>query len=177
MSILAGHYYLNWQQKLQSDKFFRYWWQVWSNYSAVFFAISFVFVFRAAYFYNFVILSVISFILARGVIVAVINLFYRKIRPYQLYGFVPITSRFFSFKTTTHNSFPSRHTAALASVATTAFLIAPWLGVLLFLVVIMTGIARVILGYHYPEDIFAGLIIGLISAIFSFQFLSIFIFT
>ncbi|MDQ3018655.1 MAG: phosphatase PAP2 family protein, partial [bacterium] len=82
------------------------------------------------------------------------------IRPYQKYKFAPITSRFFSLRTVKPNSFPSRHTTAFASVSAVVLLFNPIVGLALYAVTVMTGIGRIILGYHYPTDIVGGLTLG-----------------
>ncbi len=61
-------------------------------------------------------------------------------------------------------SFPSIHTTLLAVMAFTyLFLKAPFSGVAIILLII-TGLARIYCGVHYPVDILGGIIIGFISA-------------
>lgn len=158
--------YRYFQTQLDSNKLFRYFWQFWSNYSFVFFVITGLilvtrFEFRAVV-WEVIILSAISFLIARGIVVAIINLAYKRKRPYQTYNFAPITSRLFSFKTVIPNSFPSRHTAAYFSVVSVVSLFVPALGAVLFGAGLMTGAGRVVLGYHWPSDIFVGMVIGLV---------------
>ena len=53
-------------------------------------------------------------------------------------------------------SFPSGHTmhaVAFATLLTQAF---PWLGLLLIPFALLTGLSRVVLGLHYPSDVFMG---------------------
>ena len=61
-------------------------------------------------------------------------------------------------------SFPSGHTmhaVAFAALLTQAF---PWLGVLLIPFALLTGLSRVVLGLHYPSDVFMGAVLGLFNA-------------
>lgn len=61
-------------------------------------------------------------------------------------------------------SFPSGHTlhaVAFATLLTQAF---PWLGVLLVPFALLTGMGRVVLGLHYPSDVFMGAVLGLFNA-------------
>ena len=68
-------------------------------------------------------------------------------------------------------SFPSGHTmhaVAFAAVLTQAM---PWLGILLIPFALLTGLSRVVLGLHYPSDVFMGAVLGLFNATL---FLSVF---
>jgi undecaprenyl-diphosphatase len=61
-------------------------------------------------------------------------------------------------------SFPSGHTmhaVAFAVLLTQAF---PWLGLLLIPFALVTGLSRVVLGLHYPSDVFMGAVLGLFNA-------------
>jgi membrane-associated phospholipid phosphatase len=156
--------YLNFQSSLGRNKFFRYFWQFWSNYAFAIFGIAFIFL---AFSYDFhaqfgeiLILSFISFLVARGIFVTAINLIYERRRPYQQFGFLPITSNFYSFRTKTPNSFPSRHSTVYFSVVAVVSMFIPTLGAILFGVAVMAGIGRVILGYHWPSDVIAGMALG-----------------
>jgi len=62
-------------------------------------------------------------------------------------------------------SFPSGHTAASFSIATTIALNMPKLTILVFTIAIIVGISRIYLAVHYPTDVAAGIIIGTILAI------------
>lgn len=152
--------YQTWQQRLQTKKNYRYWWQFWSNYSFVFFFLAGAILLSSESIKPIIILGVVSFIVARLGITPLINLVYKKQRPYQKYNLKLITSRFFSWRDSHHNSFPSRHSITYASVAGSILVFNPVLGTGLLIVTAITGVARVILGYHWPTDILAGLVIG-----------------
>jgi undecaprenyl-diphosphatase len=62
-------------------------------------------------------------------------------------------------------SFPSGHSSASFSIATTLALNMPKLSLLIFAVALIIGISRIYLGVHYPTDVAAGIILGIISAI------------
>lgn len=62
-------------------------------------------------------------------------------------------------------SFPSGHTAASFSIATTIALNIPRLSILVFLIAIIVGLSRVYLGVHYPTDVAAGFFIGFLTSI------------
>lgn len=158
--MISEQQYKAWQHKLKTNRAYRFWWQFWSNYAFIFFILAFVWIGTQGRPYEVIGLCALSFFAARIVITQTINYLYHRERPYQKYKFQPLTSVFFSWKTALPNSFPSRHTAAYASIAFTISAFYPTLGLALIVVTLMTGFARVILGYHYPSDIFGGLVIG-----------------
>lgn len=161
--------YRNFQKLLETSKVYRYFWQFWSNYAFVIFIIALIILANSYDFHKvfgqILILSLISFLVARGVVVTIINACYQRRRPYQLFGFSPITSRFFSFKSKTENSFPSRHSTAYFSVVAVISLFVPAMGAVLFGCSLMAGAGRVVLGYHWPSDIIVGMIIGTVVGI------------
>ena len=57
-------------------------------------------------------------------------------------------------------SFPSGHSAASFSIATTIALNMPGLSIYVFTLAMIIGISRVYLGVHYPTDVAAGVILG-----------------
>lgn len=66
------------------------------------------------------------------------------------------------------SSFPSDHAALFFSLATGIFLISRTAGLLTYLyVLIFIALPRVYLGLHYPTDIFAGGVLGIICVAFS----------
>ena len=161
--------YLQFQKLLTTHKLFRYFWQFWSNYAFIFFAIAGLIVITTTDLTTvqkpLLVLSIVSFIVARVLIVTAINIFYKRRRPYQRFNFVPIVSKFFSLATDRPNSFPSRHTTAYFSVAVIVLLFIPALGSALIIVSLLAGSARVILGYHWPSDILGGAIVGTVVAV------------
>ncbi len=62
-------------------------------------------------------------------------------------------------------SFPSGHTTASFSIATTLALNMPGLTVIVFILATIIGISRIYLGVHYPTDVAAGIILGVGTAI------------
>jgi membrane-associated phospholipid phosphatase len=170
--------YKNFQIKLKSNKVFRWFWQFWAIYSFAFFAAAFGFIYSNAkalslpwevIFIN----TVIAFFIARVLIVTLINLLYKRKRPYQKFNFSPITSIFFSYKTHHHNSFPSRHTSAYVAAAVVVFMFIPQLGLGLIAVSLLAGAGRVVLGYHWPSDIIAGAFLGAVVGFFTVILMSL----
>ena len=62
-------------------------------------------------------------------------------------------------------SFPSGHTAASFSLATTIALNIPKISIIVYFLAIIVAISRIYLGVHYPTDVAAGIIIGLFFSI------------
>lgn len=62
-------------------------------------------------------------------------------------------------------SFPSGHTSASFSLATTIALNYPFLSILVLGMALLVGISRIYLGVHYPTDVVAGIVLGVGSAI------------
>jgi membrane-associated phospholipid phosphatase len=63
-------------------------------------------------------------------------------------------------------SFPSGHaTTAFALAAVLGFISARWFGVAIVFAVLI-AVSRVALGLHYPSDVFAGAVLGLLGAYF-----------
>lgn len=73
-------------------------------------------------------------------------------------------------------SFPSGHTAASFSIATTIALNIPRLSVIVFFMAIVIGISRIYLGVHYPTDVAAGILIGFTTSIIIHLYLIDFIY-
>ena len=64
------------------------------------------------------------------------------------------------------SSFPSDHAALFFSLATGVFLISRELGVLTYLyILIFIALPRIYLGFHYPTDIFAGALLGMVCGV------------
>ncbi|MGM0396066.1 MAG: phosphatase PAP2 family protein [Bacillota bacterium] len=62
-------------------------------------------------------------------------------------------------------SFPSGHTTASFSLATTIAVNMPRFTLFVFLLALLIGISRIYLGVHYPTDVAAGIILGCFASI------------
>lgn len=63
-------------------------------------------------------------------------------------------------------SFPSGHTTASFSIATTLALNIPILSFLVFTLAFLIGISRIYLAVHYPTDVVVGILLGVSSSVF-----------
>lgn len=106
----------------------------------------------------------LGFALERPVYLALKNVFRRDRPPVALNmpSFVIPSDRF---------SFPSGHTSAAFLVATLVCAFYPALTPLLFGWAVLVGMARVVLGVHFPTDTLIGALMGVSLALLSMEFL------
>jgi undecaprenyl-diphosphatase len=111
---------------------------------------------RRFYYFAFVALAVI---LASGIITPVIRAVHQRPRPFELLNFTPLIGH------ETVSSIPSGHATFFFAIAF-AFYFAGWRrrGAYFAAAAMVMGIARVVGGAHWPLDIVAGILVGLISA-------------
>ncbi|RLU01105.1 phosphatase PAP2 family protein [Ketobacter sp.] len=62
-------------------------------------------------------------------------------------------------------SFPSGHTMHAVAFGILLIYAVPVLAVVLIPFALLTGLARVVLGLHYPSDVFMGAVLGMVNAI------------
>lgn len=84
-------------------------------------------------------------------------------RPYEVTGTAPIIK-----KDTKGKSFPSRHVFSVFVIAATLYFISSPLGIVLMLAGCILAVLRVIGGVHFPRDVIAGAVIGILSGILGF---------
>lgn len=97
-------------------------------------------------------------LLARFVLVPLVRFFVQTLRPFQLLGFDP-------FIPPVHElSFPSSHVAVLSALAFATWKVRPMAGAALFAGAVLVGVARVLAGVHWPEDLAGGIVVGAVAA-------------
>ena len=106
-----------------------------------------------------VIEAFLSGAVARFGITDLIRYFYNRPRPFESGDFIPLISR------ETGGSFPSGHAAFLFALAMTVFLYNRRWGALFFAGAILVGVGRVLAGLHWPSDILAGAVVGILTSV------------
>lgn len=84
----------------------------------------------------------------------ILNHFISSARPFVVKGIAPL------FYHTTDNGFPSEHTLFAVLIASVIFVYNRKLGLILGILSLIVGIARVVADVHHPVDIFGGIVIG-----------------
>jgi len=107
----------------------------------------------------FILLFSFVILISMGVIVWPLQLLVGASRPFEVLGFEP-----FVFTGTDH-SFPSLHATFFAALSTLFYLIDKKWGKWYALVTLLIGIGRVAAGVHWPVDVIAGFIVGIIGAL------------
>jgi undecaprenyl-diphosphatase len=85
---------------------------------------------------------------------------YRRLRPYEAYPYLNPPKRPLA-----DGSFPSGHTTAAFSAATSLCLMMPGLAGIVYPAVILVGVSRIYLGFHFPSDVAVGALIGTTFAV------------
>ena len=82
---------------------------------------------------------------------------YNRPRPYQTWDIQPLIK-----KDSLGKSFASRHVFSATTIAMFALLLNPWLGGTMLLLAALLAILRVLGGVHYPSDVLAGYVLGIL---------------
>jgi len=100
----------------------------------------------------------LSLLLSRGIITELIRFFYNHARPFDALGIMALIEE-------SGHSFPSGHAAFFFALAITVFYYNRRWGMVLFLLALLNGVARVVAGVHWPLDIVGGIVVGTLSAL------------
>ncbi len=95
------------------------------------------------------------------VIVTVIRKLINRKRPYEAHGIHPLI-----IKNTKGKSMPSRHVFSACVIAMVFLHIHVFIGIVMLILALFGAVIRVIGGVHYPSDVCAGALIGIISGLF-----------
>lgn len=106
----------------------------------------------------------LSVILSFGVVKTIINMAVNRPRPFVALHIQPFISKL------AESGMPSGHMTFLIPIALTVFLFNRRLGLYCLIAVLLTGVARIAVGVHYPTDILAGITIG-IASVFGIKYI------
>jgi undecaprenyl-diphosphatase len=103
-------------------------------------------------------------ILVTALVVMAIKFTVKRSRPQGEWGRI--------YRSTDPHSFPSGHAARSAMLAVLALGLGPlWLGLSMLVWAPLVGLARAIMGVHYPSDIIAGMALGIILGLLILVFI------
>lgn len=97
------------------------------------------------------------------VLVSVVRHFINAERPYTKYDFKPLIN-----KEKTGDSMPSRHVFSAFVIGMAYLYINTALGVVVLIMGATIAVTRVLIGVHFPRDVIAGAVIGVLSGIIGF---------
>ncbi|MDP3901931.1 MAG: phosphatase PAP2 family protein [bacterium] len=109
-------------------------------------------------------LTVLGLLLARGLMVEAIRFFYYRARPFVDLNIAPLISHDYTA------SFPSGHASFYFALALSIWYLNRRQGTWFLVAAGLIGLARIIIGVHWPSDIVMGAITGLVS-VFIIQYL------
>lgn len=96
----------------------------------------------------------LSAILSRGLITEIIYFSYSRARPFAAFNFTPL------IKQELTSSFPSGHMTFYFVLTLSIFLLSKKWGWFFVASVILMGLARIMVGVHWPTDILGGILIA-----------------
>lgn len=84
-------------------------------------------------------------------------------RPYEVFGMPPVIP-----KKTKGKSFPSRHVFCVAIIGMTALYAfeSPIFGAVIIVIAVLMAFLRVFTGVHFPRDVIAGFLCGILMGLF-----------
>ena len=97
------------------------------------------------------------------IVLSVLRAKYNAVRPYEKYNFKPLIP-----KDTHGKSFPSRHVFSIFVCAGAAGYIYPQSGILIYIMGVLLAVIRVVSGVHFPKDVIAGALAGILCSIAGF---------
>lgn len=108
-------------------------------------------------------MAAIAFIISRGILTTLFRIIWTRDRPFISHTVQQIIEK------NNEGSFPSGHASAMFAIAMAIYMYDKKLGALFFVLAALTGVSRVIVGVHYPSDIIAGALLGIIAGYFVFK--------
>ncbi|MCC8129342.1 MAG: phosphatase PAP2 family protein [Clostridiales bacterium] len=109
-------------------------------------------------------------LLVPGVSFAIVSLFrslWNRSRPYEVLDIQPLIH-----KNTRGKSFPSRHVFSVFVIAMTLLWLLPPVGICFLLAGVVLALCRVVGGVHFPRDVVAGALLGILSGVMGYWLMS-----
>lgn len=103
--------------------------------------------------------AAIAIILSRGLITEIARFFYYSPRPFEALNFQSLIPE-------SGSSIPSGHAAFFFALATIIYFYNRRLSIWYFVISLLIGLARIFAGVHWPSDIVAGAVVGILSGLF-----------
>ena len=108
--------------------------------------------------------DLISYLLVPAVSFLLVSLFRKKysaLRPYEVLDICPLIK-----KTTKGKSFPSRHVFSIFIIGMTFLDWNMWVGIIFLILGVLLAYIRVVGGVHFPKDVAAGALLGILCGLF-----------
>jgi undecaprenyl-diphosphatase len=115
-----------------------------------------------------IIVATMSAVFARYIIKPIILFFYTTPRPFIFFPEIQPLIKVWQIEN--FHSFPSGHALIFFALGTTMFLFNKKLGSLFLFSAVLISISRVYVGVHWPIDILAGAILGILTGFFMYYF-------
>ena len=109
-------------------------------------------------YWKIVVLSVFSAIISRFVLAEIIRFIWFRPRPFVSLNFIPLIQQ-----SPAEASFSSGHASFYFALSTIIYFYNKKAGILFYIASILVVISRVFVGVHWPSDILAGAIIGILT--------------
>lgn len=103
--------------------------------------------------------AAIAVILSRGLITEIVRFFYYSPRPFEALHFQPLIPE-------SGSSIPSGHAAFFFALAMIIYFYNRRWCIWYFAITVLISLARIFAGVHWPSDIIAGAVVGILSGIF-----------
>ncbi len=104
--------------------------------------------------------ALIAGLISRFIFTEIIRYFYNRPRPFEV-----LSSIYQLLEHSPGGSFPSGHAAFFFALAASVFLYHRWWGLLFFAGALSVGFGRVAAGLHWPSDILAGAVVGIVTSV------------
>ncbi|MBP9717958.1 phosphatase PAP2 family protein [Candidatus Gracilibacteria bacterium] len=110
-------------------------------------------------FYN-VIKMMVAILISRGVLVTIVRIILVRARPFMAASVTQLLSQ-----SPLEQSFPSAHASMMFALAGSMYCADKRWGVVYLVLATVSGLARIIVGIHFPLDILGGAVLGILSVV------------